>query len=232
MVFTGDIFLMNKLEVLYEDNHVIVVVKPCNILSQADVTGDMDMLTLIKAYLKEKYHKPGNVYLGLVHRLDRPVGGIMVFAKTSKAAARLSKQVQKHELEKQYYAIICGRMKEKKGEFCDYLKKVSNGNTVVVSAYDPEGKEAKLSYQVVKEKDSYSLVRIQLLTGRHHQIRVQFASRGYPLLGDRRYGGIPAEQLSLYSYHLAFFHPVSKEKLIFEKKPCGKVWLPFFSESD
>ena len=223
---------MNKLEVLYEDNHVIVVVKPCNILSQADVTGDMDMLTLIKTYLKEKYHKPGNVYLGLVHRLDRPVGGIMVFAKTSKAAARLSKQVQKHELEKQYYAIICGRMKEKNGEFCDYLKKVSNGNTVVVSAYDPEGKEGKLSYQVVKEKDSYSLVRIQLLTGRHHQIRVQFASRGYPLLGDRRYGGIPAEQLSLYSYHLAFFHPVSKEKLIFEKKPCGKVWFPFFSNGD
>ena len=228
----GDIFLMNQLDVLYEDNHVIVVVKPCNVLSQADATGDMDMLTLIKAYLKEKYQKPGNVYLGLVHRLDRPVGGIMVFAKTSKAAARLSKQVQKHELEKQYYAIICGKMNDKKGEFCDYLKKLPNGNTIVVSSDDPEGKEAKLFYQVVKEKGSYSLVRIQLLTGRHHQIRVQFASRSYPLLGDRRYGGDPAEQLSLYSYYLAFFHPISKEKLVFEKEPCGKVWQSFFSDRD
>ena len=223
---------MNKLEVLYEDNHVIVVVKPCNVLSQADATGDMDMLTLIKAYLKEKYQKPGNVYLGLVHRLDRPVGGIMVFAKTSKAAARLSKQVQKHELEKQYYAIICGKMNNKKGEFCDYLKKLPNGNTIVVSSGDPEGKEAKLSYQVVKENGNYSLVRIQLLTGRHHQIRVQFASRSYPLLGDRRYGGVLAEQLSLYSYHLAFFHPISKEKLVFEREPYGEVWNPFFSEED
>ncbi len=225
----GDIFLMNKLDVLYEDNHVIVVVKPCNILSQADITGDLDMLTLIKGYLKEKYQKPGNVYLGLVHRLDRPVGGIMVFAKTSKAAARLSKQVQKHELEKQYYAIICGKMNDKKGEFCDHLKKLSNGNTIVVSSDDSEGKEAKLSYQVVKEEGNYSLVRIQLLTGRHHQIRVQFASRGYPLLGDRRYGGENAPRLALFSYHLAFYHPIKKEKLIFEKAPSGEVWQLFFS---
>lgn len=228
----GDIFLMNKLDVLYEDNHVIVVVKPCNILSQADITGDSDMLTLIKGYLKEKYQKPGNVYLGLVHRLDRPVGGIMVFAKTSKAAARLSKQVQKHELEKQYYAIICGKMKNKKGEFCDCLKKQANGNTVVVDPNVPEGKEAKLTYQVVEEKDHYSLVRIQLLTGRHHQIRVQFSSRGYPLLGDRRYGGDISPQLALFSYHLAFYHPISKQKLVFEQNPRGEIWQLFFSKSN
>ncbi len=226
----GDIFSMNKLEILYEDNHVIVVVKPCNVLSQADATGDMDMLSLIKAYLKEKYHKPGNVYLGLVHRLDRPVGGVMVFAKTSKAAARLSKQVQKHELEKQYYAIICGKMDNKKGEFCDYLKKLENGNTVVVSSSGPDGKEAKLFYQIVKEKDNYSLVEVHLMTGRHHQIRVQFASRGYPLVGDYRYGGEHAEMLMLYSYHLAFFHPITKEKMVFEKNPSDlAIWENFFN---
>ena len=136
-----------KLEVLYEDNHIIVVYKPANILSQGDITGDKDMLTIIKEYIKEKYNKPGNVYLGLVHRLDRPVQGIMVYAKTSKAAARLSEQIRKNELSKHYLAVVNGIISEKKGEFIDYLVKDDNGNTRVTDK--GHGKEAVLNYEVL-----------------------------------------------------------------------------------
>ena len=208
---------MNKLEILYEDNHVIVVVKPANILSQGDNTGDIDMLTMIKNYIKEKYHKPGNVYVGLVHRLDRPVQGVMVFAKSSKAASRLTKQIQNHEFQKQYLAIINGIMDEKKGEFCDYLEKKEDGNTVVTDSN--KGKKSVLQYEVLQEKENKSLVKIQLITGRHHQIRVQFASRGYPLVGDQRYGTLDHKQICLCSYYLSFLHPITKERLTFEKYP-------------
>ena len=208
---------MNNLEVLYEDNHVIVVFKPANILSQSDITGDIDMLTLIKEYIKEKYNKPGNVFLGLVHRLDRPVQGVMVFAKTSKAASRLSKQIQEHEFKKQYLAIINGNISEKKGEFCDYLEKLENGNTVVTDGN--HGKKSILRYEVLKEVSNYSLVNIELVTGRHHQIRVQFASRGYPLVGDQRYGREDKQQICLCSYYLSFLHPITKERLVFKRYP-------------
>lgn len=208
---------MNKLEILYEDNHIIVVYKPSNILSQSDITGDIDMLTLIKEYIKEKYNKPGNVYLGLVHRLDRPVQGVMVFAKTSKAASRLTKQIQNHEFNKQYLAIINGNLIEKKGEFCDYLLKQENGNTIVTNS--EEGKKSILKYEVIKEIENKSLVKIELITGRHHQIRVQFASRGYPLVGDQRYGKQDNKQICLCSYYLSFIHPTTKEKLVFERYP-------------
>lgn len=211
---------MNKIEVLYEDNHVIVVYKPANILSQSDITGDVDMLTLVKQYIKEKYNKPGNVYLGLVHRLDRPVQGVMVFAKTSKAASRLSKQIQNHEFSKQYLAIINGNLSEKKGEFRDYLEKQENGNTVVTDK--KHGKESVLRYEVLKEIDNLSLVNIELITGRHHQIRVQFSSRGYPLVGDQRYGKQDNKQICLCSYKLSFIHPINKEKLTFERYPDKK----------
>ena len=214
---------MKKLEVLYEDNHVIVVFKPCNILSQSDNTGDKDMLTLIKEYLKEKYNKPGNVYLGLVHRLDRPVSGVMVFAKTSKAASRLSEQVRKHEIEKHYVAVINGKILEKKGEFCDYLMKNEDGNTIVTNK--DKGKEAILKYQVLDYKNNYSLVQIELITGRHHQIRVQFASRGYPLVGDQRYGYQDNRQIALCSYQLSFKHPITKEEMVFERYPDkNDIW--------
>ena len=208
---------MNKLEVLYEDNHVIVVFKPVNILSQSDITGDKDMLTLIKEYIKEKYNKPGNVYLGLVHRLDRPVSGVMVFAKTSKAAARLSKQIQEHEFNKRYLAIINGNLSEKNGEFCDYLLKNDNGNTIVTDSNN--GKKSILKYNVLKENYNFSLVEVELITGRHHQIRVQFASRGYPLVGDQRYGKNDNQQICLCSYKLSFYHPITKEKLEFTRLP-------------
>ena len=138
---------MNKLNVLYEDNHIIVVIKPANILSQGDNTGDDSMVEIVKSYLKEKYNKPGNVYLGLVHRLDRPVGGIMVFAKTSKAAARLSKSFLDHKVTKKYLAIIHGRM-EKEGKLVDYIEKSSNGNSIV----SKNGKEAILTYEELDYK--------------------------------------------------------------------------------
>lgn len=219
--------MKNKLEILYEDNHVIVVFKPSNILSQADITNDKDLLTMVKEYIKEKYHKLGNVYVGLVHRLDRPVQGIMVFAKTSKAASRLSKQVQNHDFEKQYLAIINGIISEKEGEFSDYLLKLDNGNTVVSDSI--HGKESILKYKVINEKDNYSLVEIKLITGRHHQIRVQFSSRGYPLVGDNRYGKSDFKEICLCSYYLSFLHPVTKEKLEFYRYPDkNDNWNLFF----
>lgn len=221
---------MIKLNILYEDNHIIVVEKPFNVLSQADNTGDVDMLSLIKSYLKEKYNKPGNVYLGLVHRLDRPVGGVMVFAKTSKAASRLSDSIRKNEFSKTYLAVVHGTGLAKTGTFKDYLKKKDNGNTIVTTQKD--GKLSILHYKVldVNYEKNESLVEIQLETGRHHQIRVQFSSRGYPLCGDQRYGKMDNTQIALYAYKLEFIHPVKKEKMCFSLcKPSLQYWKDFNS---
>lgn len=210
----------NNLEILYEDNHIIVVVKPNNILSQSDNTNDIDMLTIIKNYIKEKYNKPGNVYLGLVHRLDRPVSGVMVFAKTSKAASRLSDQVRTHALKKRYYAIVNddGSLKEK-DTFIDYLYKDNDNSTRVVDK--DHGKYSELSYNIIKQRKdmNLTLVDIELKTGRHHQIRVQFASRGYPLYGDQRYGKQDKKQIALHAYKLEFIHPTTKELMSFVSKP-------------
>ena len=219
----------DDLEILYEDNHIIVVYKPANILSQGDITGDKDMLTIIKEYIKEKYHKPGNVYLGLVHRLDRPVEGFMVFARTSKAASRLSEQIKKHEFSKHYLAIINGYLAEKKGEFRDYLIKDATGNTSVTDKKN--GKESILEYETLKEQNNQSLVRIKLITGRHHQIRVQFASRNHPLVGDNRYGKSTNEQICLCSYQLAFYHPTTKQLMEFERLPKNNSnWNQFLQK--
>ncbi len=209
--------VMNRLNVLYEDNHIIVVEKPVNVLSQGDSTLDLSLLDMIKEYVKVKYNKPGNVYIGLVHRLDRPVGGIMVFARTSKAAARLSKQISECSFSKKYYAVVRGKMENETGTLVDYLKRLDNGNTVV----SKEGKKAVLSYKVIEyNKDiDASLVDISLETGRHHQIRVQFASRNHVLLGDQRYGKQDKTQIALFAYELEFIHPVSKEKMVFRLKP-------------
>ena len=168
-----------KLNVIYEDNHIIVVEKPVNIPSQGDKTGDIDMLTIIKQYLKEKYNKPGNVYLGLVHRLDRPVGGVMVFAKTSKAAARLSEQVREKIFRKKYLVIVNGKFKDNKGVLEDYLLKNEKTNmSRVVTEETKSAKYAKLDYEVLKYDSelNLSVLRINLYTGRHHQIRVQLSS--------------------------------------------------------
>lgn len=219
---------VNKLRVLYEDNHVIVVVKEKNVLSQADNTHDIDMLTIIKKYLKEKYNKPGNVYLGLVHRLDRPVSGIMVFAKTSKAASRLSDQVRKKEIKKTYMAVVKGIIKKDEDTFVDYLLKLDNGNTIVTTK--EKGKESVLTYKVLKRnyEKNETLVSIDLKTGRHHQIRVQFASRGYPLCGDQRYGKSDKTQIALCAYKLEFIHPTTKQLMKFEiEKPLDTYWTDF-----
>ncbi len=199
--------------ILYEDNHILVVIKPANMLVQGDTTKDLDMVTLLKKYLKEKYQKPGNVYLGLVHRLDRVVEGVMVFAKTSKAAARLSKQVANHEMEKIYYAVVLGNLKGK-GHLENYLQKDSN---LHLSYVKDTGKLAILDYESIGVENNLSLIKINLKTGRHHQIRVQFSHFGYPLYGDQKYNpdSKPKEQIALVAKELTFTHPVTKERMHF-----------------
>ncbi|MBQ6539074.1 MAG: RluA family pseudouridine synthase [Bacilli bacterium] len=208
---------VTNINILYEDNHLLVVEKPINMLSQADSTKDPDLLSLLKDYIKEKYHKPGNVYLGLVHRLDRMVGGVMVFAKTSKAAARLSKMIKEGDFNKTYIAICHGKI-DKEGKFTDKIEKLDNGNSIV----SEKGKEATLTYELLEydKKTDTSVVKIKLLTGRHHQIRVQFSSRGFPLLGDHRYG-VDNDNLpvALYAYKLEFVHPVKQVPMKFEIIP-------------
>lgn len=217
--------MKNNLEILYEDNHLIVVIKKPNILSQSDITKDLDMLTIIKKYLKEKYNKKGNVYLGLVHRLDRPTGGIMVFAKTSKAAKRLSQQIQNKTFKKSYLAVVYN-LKEKQGTFIDYLEKDKNNNSKITTK--EKGKYSELNYKLLETKNNLSLVRINLITGRHHQIRVQFSKRGYPLYGDKRYNKDETHNsLALYAYKLEFTHPTTKEKLTFVNYPNYGIFKEF-----
>ena len=214
---------MENLKVFYEDNHIIVVEKPNNIPSQADKTGDEDMLSIVKKYIKEKYAKPGDVYLGLVHRLDRPTGGIMVFARTSKAASRLSEQIRNNQISKKYLAMCDGKFEEKSGTLKDFLYKDERTNTSkVVDSNKKNAKEAILDYEVIdnNEKTNLSTVKIKLQTGRHHQIRVQFASRNHSLYGDQKYGiRGRGKQLRLWAYYLSFIHPVTKEKMEFEDIP-------------
>lgn len=214
---------MEKLNVLFEDNHIIVVEKPVNIPSQGDKTGDMDMLLIIKEYLKEKYNKPGNIYLGLIHRLDRPVGGVMVFAKTSKAAARLSEQVRIRQIQKKYLVIVNGKMENKTGEFEDYLVKNEKNNMSKVCQKDiKNAKLAKLDYEVLKydEDLNLSVLKVNLHTGRHHQIRVQLASRNNSIYADQKYGDRGrGKQICLWAYALKFAHPVSKEEICFKSIP-------------
>lgn len=214
---------MQKLNVLYEDNHIIVVEKFVNVPSQGDKTGDLDMLTIIKDYLKEKYNKPGNVYLGLVHRLDRPVGGVMVFAKTSKAAGRLSEQVRVKDFSKQYLVVVNGKMENTKGTLEDYLLKNERNNmSKVVDSKTKNAKLAVLDYEVLKynEEIDLSVVKVDLHTGRHHQIRVQFSSRNHSIYGDQKYGGRGhGKQIALWAYRLSFNHPITQERMEFKVLP-------------
>ena len=214
---------MQNLKVLYEDNHIIVVRKEPNIPSQADKTEDLDMLTIIKEYLKEKYNKSGNVYLGLVHRLDRPVGGVMVFAKTSKAASRLSNQVREKIFKKKYLAVVDGKFEQTRGALEDYLYKDERNNmSKVVKPEKKNAKLAKLDYEVLayNEAKNLSLVKVNLHTGRHHQIRVQLANSGHSIFGDQKYGTRgKGKQIALWAYELTIQHPVSKEEMTFKCLP-------------
>lgn len=202
------------INIIYEDNHLLVVEKPVNIPVQSDDSKDDDLLTILKAYIKEKYNKPNNVYLGLVHRLDRPVGGIMVFAKTSKAAARLSKQIQQHEFKKTYLAICCTNKLKKQDTLTNYLLKDHKTNMV---KEDKKGKIAILDYELLDVKNNLSLVKINLKTGRSHQIRVQFSLIDAPLYADQRYNKNAAKnkQIALFASSISFKHPITNEELTF-----------------
>ncbi|NLM04798.1 MAG: RluA family pseudouridine synthase [Clostridiales bacterium] len=212
---------MIDIPIIYEDNHLLVVEKPVNILSQEDHTGDPDILSLLKEDIKIRYNKPGNVYLGLIHRLDRPVGGTMVFAKTSKSASRLSKEIRDRKFEKVYLAVLKGIPINKKDSLRHYLLKDNEYNRVFAVRKDTKGaKEAILDYEIIDTNENLSLVKINLHTGRPHQIRVQFASIGHPLYGDQRYGIRDGKNnIALWSYEISCTHPTLKERMTFKTYP-------------
>ena len=206
------------MNIVFEDNHLLVVIKPQNIPSQKDSSNDMDMLSMCKEYLKEKYQKAGEAYCGLVHRLDRPTGGLMVFAKTSKCAERLSKQIRDGETQKEYLATVVGTPKFATDYLINYLKKDEKNNTVsVVPQLETGAKKAELIYNVLDSTNKLSLVKCKLLTGRSHQIRVQMANIGHPVFGDVKYGGdiVSGWNLALWSYKLCFEHPITHKELTF-----------------
>lgn len=224
---------LGGITLLYEDNHLLVVVKPQNIPTQADSSGDADMLTLLKAYLVKKYDKKGEAYLGLVHRLDRPTGGVMVFAKTSKAAARLCDQIRADDgdFEKTYAAVTFGRP-NRTGRVEHYLVKDTQTNTVTVAPSTLEGaKKAVAEVNISDEKDGMTLVIVKLITGRTHQARVQLKALGAPIVGDRRYAPDKAPKspkLALWAYRLVFAHPVTGDKMTFLAAPPREFpWSEF-----
>ena len=204
------------MNIIYEDNHIIVLEKPYNVPVQED--SSKDKVNMIKEYLKEKYNKPGNVYLGLVHRLDRPVGGLMVFAKTSKAASRLSEEVRNNDFHKSYLAVCQGKTKDKE-KLVDFISKDSK----TFSSYiDKEnGKESILEYETLyyDKNEDISLIKVNLITGRHHQIRLQMSNINHPLVGDQRYGKEDKKQIKLYAYKIQFIHPTKKEVMTFKLLP-------------
>lgn len=209
-------------KIIYEDNHIIVVIKPQNISVQADSSKDIDMLTIIKDYIKQRDKKPGNVFLGLVHRLDRPTGGVMVFAKTSKAASRLSAQLKNKQLRKKYFCVVNGRPQLVENRLVTYLKKDEKTNTVKIAPQLEEGsKEAVLEYKVLETKNKLSLIDVNLITGRSHQIRVQMSGQlNTPIYGDFKYGDkLHGGDLALWSYELTFIHPTTKENMKFKVAP-------------
>ena len=211
-----------KLNILYEDNHIIVVLKPQMTACCPDESKDDNLFDQIKNYVKTAYNKPGNVYLGLVHRLDRPTGGVMVYAKTSKAAARLSAGLQSGDFEKKYLTVLCGTPDPERGTLSNYLRKNTVNNMVYICTPSEEGaKYAELDYKVVESKGKYALTQVRLHTGRTHQIRVQTAGISHPVFGDMRYGGANAQKgkLALWAYSLSFSHPITKGRMKFMAYP-------------
>lgn len=220
------------MQVLYEDNHIIVVYKESGEIVQGDKTGDKPLSETIKAWIKEKYAKPGNVFLGVVHRLDRPVSGLVVFAKTSKALSRLNDMFRKGEVRKTYWAMVQTLPAEPEGTLTNWL--VRNEKQNKSYAYDhevPNGKKAILKYKTVGQTEHYTLLEVNLLTGRHHQIRCQLSAIGCPIKGDLKYGARrsnPDGSISLLSRTVEFIHPVSKENIsVVSPLPAEKVWDNF-----
>jgi 23S rRNA pseudouridine1911/1915/1917 synthase len=217
---------METLKVLYEDNHVIAVYKPAGILSQGDQTGDENLFDAVKKYLKEKYRKPGNVFLGLVHRLDRPACGVMLFAKTSKGASRLSEQFRNHTIEKTYQVIVCGKPKSAKGILTNFLikdEKLKKGRE------HEDGEKAVLEYELVKSYGKYSLLNIKIATGKFHQIRTQLALAGLPILGDVKYKGERWQDesaIALCASEIAF-KMATEEKVVRVSAEIPQLWHQF-----
>lgn len=218
--------------VVYEDNHIIVVNKTASEIVQGDKTGDTPLSETVKQYLKEKYNKPGNVFLGVTHRLDRPVSGLVVFAKTSKALSRLNDMFRNSEVKKTYWAIVRNRPQELEGELTNWL--VRNEKQNKSYAYDKEVKDSKkavLCYKTIGHSQNYHLLEVDLKTGRHHQIRCQLAKMGCPIKGDLKYGSPrsnPDGSICLHARRIAFVHPVSKESIEIEAPvPSGNLWNGF-----
>jgi 23S rRNA pseudouridine1911/1915/1917 synthase len=223
-----------NLPILYEDNHLIISIKPAGVLSQAGEMDIPDMLSMIKNYLKIKYKKPGNVFLGLVHRLDLNVGGVMVFARTSKAAARLSEAIREHDFSKRYYAIVNGNLPIGQSELLsNYLGKDETTKMSFITDQE-HGKLAKLIYYSLENNQenghNLTLVKIDLLSGRFHQIRLQMAAIGHPLYGEKKYGNAISSQqdgLGLFAYELAFSHPITHEEMVFNALPEATIFTKF-----
>ncbi|TFB15100.1 RNA pseudouridine synthase [Filobacillus milosensis] len=217
------------IRILHEDNHLLFVEKPVNVPVQADQSQDKDLLTALKDYIKVRDEKPGNVYLGLVHRLDRPVGGVMVFAKTSKAASRLSDQIRRNVFDKEYLTVVRRRPNKHKDQLKDFLIKNKEENKVYTSSHkNKKAKKALLDYELLGENKGLSLLHILLHTGRPHQIRVQLSSRGWPIYGDQKYGekvNKPGQQIALWSHSLTIEHPTKKEEVkVVSQPPMDFPW--------
>lgn len=213
------------MKVIYDDNQLVVAIKPANIPTQEDASGDKDMLSMVKEFVKEKYNKPNQAFIGLVHRLDRPTGGVMVFARNSKSASRLTAQLANGELQKTYFAVVKGVPKKPKARLENYLKKDEQNNKVAICAMTEVGaKKAVLDYEVLETKDGLSLLKINLETGRSHQIRVQMAGIGCWLYGDAKYGqnvGLNKKttNLALWAGGLELRHPTEDKVLVFKVNP-------------
>jgi 23S rRNA pseudouridine1911/1915/1917 synthase len=225
-----------EIPILFEDNHLLVVVKPAGVLSQADGSDAPDMLTLLKEGIRLRYGKPGNVFLGLVHRLDRPVGGVMVFARTSKGASRLSAQIRERSFAKEYLAVVHGRPRDETGTLRDRMVKDASTGDAGFATDGVSGKEAVLHYRLVEWQPEHraGLLLVRLETGRPHQIRAQLAQAGCPVWNDSRYGaspGGPDAGIALFACRLRFAHPVSREPMRFEAIPPPVEPWSFFTET-
>lgn len=217
---------------VYEDNHLLVVVKPQGQLTQSDQTGDLSLQDECKQYIKEKYQKPGEVYLGLVHRLDRPVGGLVAFARTSKSASRLSEQLRVHHMEREYLAVVEGESLPAEGTLCDWLlQDEKTGLVRVVPEGTPGAKEARLHYERLGAREGTALVHLRLETGRKHQIRVQLSHLGHPIRYDMRYGhGERGRDVALFGAVLRLTHPTRKEDMTFTARPENPAFRPYEKE--
>lgn len=224
--------MISRLQVLYEDNHLLVINKPAGVLVQGDATGDKPLVDMAKEYIGEKYQKPGEVFLGVVHRLDRPVSGVVVFARTSKALERMNALFRNKETQKTYWAVVSSKPVPSEGTLVDWLVKDEKKNkTTAYNREHPEGQRSELHYKLLDSKRGYYLVEVNPITGRPHQIRVQLSSIGCPILGDLKYGSeilSPDGSIALHARKLSFIHPVKKEALtVTASLPKNDWWKPF-----